>query len=76
MTKLVVAFRNFANAPKNDPLRTKIKIKSYVEFLVTNKECQIPEQLRRYLNGNPKPKDHKEDPSTDRRITSNRIFAK
>jgi hypothetical protein len=32
MTKLVVAFRNFANAPKNDPLRTKIKIKSFVEF--------------------------------------------
>jgi hypothetical protein len=44
--------------------------------LVTYKGCQIPEQLRRYLNGNPKPKDHKEDPSTDGRITLNRIFAK
>ena len=32
MTKLEDAFLNFANAPKNDPLRTKIKIKSYVEF--------------------------------------------
>ena len=36
-------------------------------------KCQIPEQLRRYLNGNPQPKDHKEDPSIDGRITSNRI---
>jgi hypothetical protein len=44
--------------------------------LVTNKKCQIPEQLRRYLIGNPWPKDHKEDPSTDGRITSNRTFAK
>jgi hypothetical protein len=44
--------------------------------LFTYKGCQIPEQLRRYLNGNPKPKDHKEDPNTDGRITSNRIFAK
>jgi len=32
MIKLVVAFRNFANAPKNDTLHTKIKVKSYVEF--------------------------------------------
>ena len=40
------------------------------------KECQIPERLRRYLIGNPRPKDHKEDPSTDGRITSNRTFAK
>jgi hypothetical protein len=38
------------------------------------KECQIPEQLRRYLIGNPSPKDHKEDPSTDGRITSNRTL--
>jgi len=44
--------------------------------LVTYKECQIPEQLRRYLNGNPYPKDHKEDPSIYGRIISNRIFAK
>jgi len=44
--------------------------------LVTYKECQIPEQLRRYLNGNPQQKDHKKDPSTDGRIKSNRIFAK
>ena len=36
----------------------------------------LPEQLRRYLIGNPWPKDHKEDPSTDGRITSNRTFAK
>ena len=40
------------------------------------KECQIPERLRRYLIGKPWPKDHKEDPSTDGRITSNRTFAK
>jgi hypothetical protein len=36
----------------------------------------IPEQLRRYLIGNPEPKDHKEDPSTDGRIASNRTSAK
>jgi hypothetical protein len=40
------------------------------------KECQIPEQSRRYLIGNPGPKDNKEDPSTDGRITSNRTFGK
>jgi len=44
--------------------------------LVTYKECQIPEQLRKYLNGNPQSKDHMEDPSIDGRIISNRIFAK
>jgi hypothetical protein len=44
--------------------------------LVTYKECQIPEQLRRYLIGNPLPKDYKENPSTDGRITSNRTPAK
>jgi len=43
--------------------------------LVTYKECQIPEQLR-YLNVILLPKDHKEDPSTDGRIMSNRTFAK
>jgi hypothetical protein len=40
------------------------------------KGCQIPEQLRRYLIGNLSPKDHKEDPSTDGRITLNRTSAK
>jgi hypothetical protein len=39
------------------------------------KGCWIPEQLRRYLIGNPKLKDHKEDPSTGGRIISNRTFA-
>jgi len=43
--------------------------------LVTYKGCQIPEQLRRYLIGNPKLKDHKEDPSTDGRIRLNRTSA-
>ena len=38
--------------------------------------CGISEQLRRYLIGNPWPKHHKEDPSTDGRITSNRTLAK
>jgi hypothetical protein len=33
--------------------------------------CEACLRLRRYLIGNPKPKDHKEDPSTDGRITSN-----
>jgi hypothetical protein len=40
------------------------------------KGCQIPERLRRYLVGNFKTKDHKDDPSTDGRITSNRTSAK
>jgi hypothetical protein len=40
------------------------------------KGCQIPEQLRRYLIGNPLLKDHNEDPSTDGRITSHRTSAK
>jgi len=40
------------------------------------KECEIPEQSRRYLNGILLPKHHKENPSTDGRITSNRTFAK
>jgi hypothetical protein len=40
------------------------------------KGFQIPEQLRRYLITNPQLKDHKEDPSADGRITSNRTFAK
>jgi hypothetical protein len=44
--------------------------------LVTYKGCQIPKQLRRYLIGNPLPKDYKEDPSTDGRTTSNRTSAK
>jgi hypothetical protein len=39
------------------------------------KRCQIPEQLR-YLIGNPQLKDHKEDPSTNGRITLNRTIAK
>jgi hypothetical protein len=38
------------------------------------KGCRIPEQLRRYLIGNPYLKDYKEDQSTDGRITSNRTF--
>jgi hypothetical protein len=40
------------------------------------KGCQIPKQLRRYLIGDLKRKDHKEDPNTDGRITLNRTFAK
>jgi hypothetical protein len=40
------------------------------------KGCRIPEQLRRYLIGDIEPKDHKEDTSTDGRITSNRTSAK
>jgi hypothetical protein len=44
--------------------------------LVMHKECRIPEQLRRYLIGNPELKDHKESPSTDGGITLNRTFAK
>jgi hypothetical protein len=40
------------------------------------KGCQIPEQLRRYLIGNPQPKDHKDDPNTDGRITLNSTSAK
>jgi len=35
--------------------------------------CQISEQLRRYLIANLYPKDHKEDPSTDGRITTQDI---
>jgi hypothetical protein len=40
------------------------------------KGCRIPEQLRRYLIGNLEVKVHKEDPSTDGRITSNGTSAK
>jgi hypothetical protein len=32
--------------------------------------------VKKYLTGNPWPKDHKEDPIIDGRITSNRTFAK
>ena len=53
-----------------------IKAHITIAGLVTCKECQIPEQLRRYLIGNPWPKGHKEDPSTEGRITPNRTFAK
>jgi len=40
------------------------------------KGCQIREELRRNLIENPYPKDHKEDPNTDGRITLNRTFPK
>jgi hypothetical protein len=40
------------------------------------KECQIPEESSRYSNGIPYIKDHKETPSKDGRIISDRIFAK
>jgi hypothetical protein len=50
-------------------------LKDYV-VLVTYKGCQIPEQLKRYLFGKLKPKDYKEEASTDGRITSNRTSAK
>ena len=70
----------------NEELDKLIKHKNIVNYIkaqglswfghVQYKECQITEQLRRYLIGNPWPKDHKEDPSTDGRITSNRAFAK
>jgi len=43
---------------------------------ILNKGTELDKQLRRYLNGILQPKDHKEDPSTDGRITSNRAFAK
>jgi len=65
----------------NEELDKLIKHKNIVnnikaQRLVTYGECQIPEQSRRYLNGILELKDHKEDPSTDVRITSNRTFTK
>ena len=62
---------NIAEVSRNIP-----KGNCGIPGLLMCKECQIPERLRRYLIGNPWPKDHKEDPSTDGRITPNRTFAK
>jgi len=61
---------------KHKNIINHIKAQRLSWFLVTYKGCQIPEQLRRYLIGNLWPKDHKEDPSTDGRITSHRTSAK
>jgi len=40
------------------------------------KECLKSGQLRRYLNGVPKPQDQEEDPNIDGRTTSYRTLVK